>query len=83
MSWCPLSLGIGIGRWRWIGAIEADDLKVWVFGMDLPGVPHKSLDVIKNSLDPVLDTSVAQAAVFPAARERWRLLWIRHSITFG
>ena len=56
---------------------EADDLTeadlhVWVLGMDLPSIPKFAWDAIKNAIDPGVDVSRAQDAVFPATRELWR-----------
>ena len=60
-----------IDRWRWLGTFKEVDLHVWVFGLDLPGIPPNAWNVIKRSMNPGADLSSAQAAGFPAARELW------------
>ena len=37
--------------------------------LDLPGIPKRASDVVRQSLEPEFDSSKAQAAVFSASRE--------------
>ena len=42
-----------------------------MFGINLPGVPHKTWNYFKQSLGPGADLARAETAVFPKAREPW------------
>lgn len=61
-------------RWRCLGAFKDDYLHVWVSVINLPGVPNKALDDIKQSIDPGEYSSEAQVAVFPADHDIWRFV---------
>ena len=63
-----------LDRWRWLGTFLEDDLHVWVFGLDLPGIPLNAWVVVKHFLNTGVDLLKAQAAVFHAARELWRFV---------
>ena len=63
-----------LDRWRGLGSFTATDLNVWVFGLDLPDIPHAAWNAIKQSFHPGKDDTKAQAAVFPNSRELWRFV---------
>ena len=50
------------------------DLHVWVFGLDLPGIPANAWVFVKQSLHTGTDLFKSQSAVPPAARELWRFV---------
>ncbi|CAI5725704.1 unnamed protein product [Peronospora destructor] len=60
--------------WRMIGDLKDADLNVWVFGMDITGIPSAAWDAIKHAIEPSLALSRAKDAVFQAAREQWRFV---------
>ena len=63
-----------LDRWRWLRTFLEDDLHVWVFGLDLPGIPPNACVVVKHSLNTGADLLKSQAAAFPAARDLWRFV---------
>ena len=63
-----------LDRWRWLGTFPEDDLHVWVFGLDLPGISPNAWVVVKHSLNTGTIVLKDHAAVFPAARELWRFV---------
>ena len=59
-------------KWRSLGGFNITDFNVWLFGLDLPEVPHKAWDAIKRTFARGVEMTAAKDAVFPAVRELWR-----------
>ena len=58
--------------WRCLGTFDKTDKYLWVLGMELPGIPRATWDVIMDILGPPGDLFRARSAVFPAACELCR-----------
>ena len=59
------------------------DFNVWVYGLDLPEIPHKARDEIKSFFAQGIEMTKANAAVFPAFRNSGVLLSPRHFMLSG